>query len=163
MTQALTMREQLEGFFGRTTADRAIVAVDLDNLQARGRRGYRRIDIVAFCAQARREMGRDCLIRVFANGMSRDQEVEWLAEGAEIVRTRTNADPVILEWLYAMRKARGVLIATGDRAFAAAAHFHRKLRHRVVVWSCRAKVATALLRAADRIEYCDDLLVQGSV
>jgi hypothetical protein len=157
MSQLRTLQQKV---YSASRRGPAIVAVDLDNLTLH-RGGYRRVDVVAFCARARAEVGRDCLIKVFANGMSGKDEADWRANGVEVIRTRTNADDAIREWLYASGDASAVLLGSGDgRAFTDPCNFHRRLHHRVVVWSCRAKAAYSLLRAADRVEFCDELLLR---
>lgn len=139
-------------------APAAVVAVDLDNLTvAEG--GFDRVDIARFMKRVVAELGRNCIIKVFTNGMSAAAEAIWNGFGAEVIRTGTNADPYIEEFLFGADDACEVLIVSGDHGFANVARWHSSLKHRVVVWARRAKAAYELVFAADRIEFIDDLIL----
>lgn len=136
----------------------ALVCVDADNIKVT-ETGFARIDIRRFCARARATMGNQAIIKVFANGMSMTEEAIWNENRAEVIRTVTNADPVIINTLYDAEACAAVLIASGDHGFSQVARFHRHLAHRVVVWSTRAKLAYELIFAADAVEFIDNLVV----
>ena len=136
-----------------------IVAVDLDNLLFANNGGFDRIDIARFCDCVATEMGRNCVIEVFANGMTKGAEAVWAKFGAQVVRTGENADPYIIDWLFSEERAEKILIVSGDHAFANAARWHSSLKHRVIVYARRARAAYEMVFAADRVDFIDDLLL----
>lgn len=137
-----------------------IVAVDLDNVLVGESGGFDRIDIARFCDRVVAEVGRNCIIKVFANGMSKGAEAIWTKFGAQVIRTGENADPFIVDYLFEMERAHSVIIVSGDHAFAHAAAWHRSVGHHVSVWSRRARAAYELIFAADTVDFCiDGLLV----
>ena len=143
-----------------TASNAAMVVADLDNITVGDRGGFDQIDIARFCAKARADAGKDCIIKVFANGMSEACERVWNSNGAEISRTKINADSAIIEYLFLMERAHRVIIVSGDHAFAHAAAWHRSIGHHVSVWSRRARAAYELVFAADSIEFCIDGLLR---
>lgn len=138
----------------------AIIVCDLDNVTVAERGGFDQIDIARFCAKARVDAGRDCIIKIFVNGMTEACERVWNSYGADVIRTRVNADPVIIDYLFAMERAHRVIIVSGDHAFAHAAAWHRSIGHHVSVWSRRARAAYELIFAADSVEFCIDGLLR---
>ena len=144
-----------------STPTSANVAVDLNNVKLSPDGAFERIDIGRFCARARAEVGRDCAIKVFANEMSSGEESVWARHGAEVIRTRVNADPVIEDCLFEASNSSQILIASGDHAFANAARWHAHLHHRVIIWARRAKAAYELVctSGASRIDFIDDLIL----
>jgi hypothetical protein len=138
----------------------SIAAVDADNLCVGDSGGFDCIDIARLCNRVAAELGQDCEIRVFANGMSAAVEAIWVKFGARVIRTSVNADPFIEDYLFSADAADQVLIVSGDHAFANAARWHASLGHRVIVWARRTRAAYELVMnaGASRIDFIDDLV-----
>lgn len=140
----------------------AMVAVDLDNITV-SEGGFDIVDIPRFMNRVVAEVGRNCIVNVFANGMPLSIEKVWNRCGATITRTKVNADPFIEDFLFEGDDVSSVLVVSGDHFFTNVCSWHASLGHRVIVWARARKASYDLVfgSGAARIDFIDDLIINN--